>query len=144
MAQKFTAEMSRILAFSGYEASQWGSVNVEPHHVLLALLREAKPLFRLWSLDGADAVRSLRVEIESLYPLQVWTWRETLPLSAAAVRLFDYAAEEARHMGALHVGAGHLLLALLREEYAPSTREPVLRGRGLDIQDVRQKISAAR
>jgi ATP-dependent Clp protease ATP-binding subunit ClpA len=126
--------------FSRYEAYQSGSPTIEPyHHLLHALLREAKPVLRLWSLDTPDAVRSIRADLERRFPFRQCEWTGKLPLSVAAQRVFDYAAEEAEHMGCFHIGVEHFLLAILREENARDAA-PVLRERGLVLAEVRRKI----
>ena len=55
MVERLTEHARRTLFFSRYEASQFGSGYIEPHHLLLALLREAKPVFGLLSLDSPEA-----------------------------------------------------------------------------------------
>jgi len=143
MVERFTKPARRTVFFSRYEAAQFGSVDIEPHHVLLALLREAKPVLRLWSLDRPEAVRSIRSEIERAFPPRVrWERDWQLPLSDAGKRIFNYAIEEASHMRALNVDTGHLLLGLLREENEPGAAA-VLKGRGLLLPIVRQKIAGA-
>jgi ATP-dependent Clp protease ATP-binding subunit ClpA len=126
----------RTVFFARYEASSAGSAYVEPRHVVLGLLREAKPLFGLWSLD----TRSIRTEIESAFPPQA-NWDTALLRSSAAVeRIWAYAAEEAHGMGAFHIGTGHLLLGILREENAPRAAT-ILHDRGLRLPAVRRKIA---
>ena len=141
MVERFTEHARRAVFFARYEAASAGSVYVEPQHLLLALLREAKPLFGLWSLDRPEAVRSIRAEVETAFPPKVnWEPCEQLPLSERGKRIFDYAIEEAQHMGAFHIGTGHLLLGILREENAPGAAA-ILHSRGLLLPVVRQKIA---
>jgi ATP-dependent Clp protease ATP-binding subunit ClpC len=143
MVERFTEHARRTVFFARYEASSAGSAYVEPQHLLLALLREAKPLFGLWSLDGPEAVRSIRAEVETAFPPKVnWEPGGQLPLSERGKRIFDYAIEEARHMGTFHIDTGHLLLGILREENAPGAGA-ILQGRGLLLPLVRQKIAGA-
>jgi ATP-dependent Clp protease ATP-binding subunit ClpC len=143
MVERFTEHARRAVFFARYEAASAGSVYVEPQHLLLALLREAKPLFGLWSLDRPEAVRSIRAEVETAFPPQVnWEQRVQLPLSEPGKRIFDFAIEEARHMGMFHIGTGHLLLGLLREENAPGAAA-ILHDRGLEVSPVRQMIATA-
>ncbi len=137
VAYRLTESARKVVFFSRYEASQWGSPTIEPYHLLLGLLREGKPVLRLWSLDTPDAVRSVRAEVETEYPFLPWTRRDTLPLSVAGQRVVDYAIEEAEHMGCFHIGVEHFLLAILREENAPAA-VPILHGRGLRLADVRK------
>ncbi len=53
---RYTKEVARVIAFARYEASSAGCRAIEPQPLLLALLREAKPLFE----DRAG----IRAEIE--------------------------------------------------------------------------------
>ena len=141
MVERFTEPARRTIFFARYEAAQCGSVRIEPHHVLLALLREGKPLLRLWSLDRPEAVRSIRAEIERAFPpKENWEPGWQLPLSDAGQRILDYAIDEARRMGAFHIETGHLLLGLLREDTPGAAA--VLQGRGLLLPAVRQNIAA--
>jgi ATP-dependent Clp protease ATP-binding subunit ClpC len=140
VAHRFTESARKIVFFSRYETSQWGSPTIEPYHLLLGLLREGKPVLRLWSLDTPDAVRSVRAEVETEFPFLPWTRRGTLPLSIAGQRVIDYAVEEAEHMGCFHIGVEHFVLAILREENAPAS-VPVLQKRGLRLPEVRRKIN---
>ncbi|MEO7145499.1 MAG: Clp protease N-terminal domain-containing protein [Bryobacteraceae bacterium] len=111
--------------FSRYESSQFGSACVEPHHLLLALLRAGKPLFAVWSLDSHEAWMSIRAEVERTFPPKVdWGPSKPLPLSQASKRVLDYAIEEAEHMGMFHIGVEHLLLGIPREELAPGAVTP--------------------
>lgn len=136
MFERFTKLAIRTVFFSRYEASSAGSAYVEPQHLLLGLLREAKPLFGLWSID----TQSIRTEIENTFPPKA-NW-ETVPLrtSVEVGRILAYAAEEAQHMGAFHIETGHLLLGILREENAPRAAT-ILHDRGLRLPVVRQKIA---
>ena len=65
IADRFTASARKVVFFSRYEASQSGSATIEPYHLLLGVIREGKPVLRLWSLDTPDAVRSIRAEVET-------------------------------------------------------------------------------
>jgi hypothetical protein len=53
MVERLTEHARRTLFFSRY--AQFGSGYIESHHLLLALLREAKPVFGLLSLDSPEA-----------------------------------------------------------------------------------------
>ncbi|MGH9444144.1 MAG: Clp protease N-terminal domain-containing protein [Terriglobia bacterium] len=139
-AHRFTESARRVVFFSIYEASQWGSATIEPHHLLLGLLRAGKGALRPWSLDTPDAAQSVRAEVEAEFPLLRWTRRDTLPLSIGGQRVIDYAVEEAEHMGCFHIGVEHLLLGILREENSPAAA-PLLQRRGLRLAEIRLKIS---
>ena len=44
MFERYTEAARRALFFARYEASQLGSISIEPEHLLLGLLREANHL----------------------------------------------------------------------------------------------------
>jgi ATP-dependent Clp protease ATP-binding subunit ClpC len=45
MFERYTEKARRVIFFSRYEASELGGRAIEPHHILLGLLREDKQLF---------------------------------------------------------------------------------------------------
>jgi hypothetical protein len=79
MVERFTEHVRRTVFFARYEASPAGSAYVEPQHLLLAPLREAKPLFGLWPLDGPEAVRSIRAEVETAFHIDTGHLQLGLP-----------------------------------------------------------------
>src|SRR3954466_6711276 len=112
MFERYTETARRVVFFSRYEASQFGSPYIETEHLLLGVLREAHGLARKFDLSA----ESIRTEIE-----KTTTIRKTistsvdLPLSNESKRVLAYAAEEAELLNNKHIGAEHLLLVLLRE-----------------------------
>jgi hypothetical protein len=71
MVDRYTQHARKTVYFARYEASQFGSACIEPHHLLLALLRVGKPLFALWSLGSPEVARSIRAEVEREFPWKV-------------------------------------------------------------------------
>jgi ATP-dependent Clp protease ATP-binding subunit ClpA len=134
MFERYTEKARRVIFFARYEASQFGSPSIETEHLLLGFLRaaEAPP-------DGHLAIDSIRKQIEAHT-----TMREKiptsvdLPLSHECKRVLAYAAEEAVRLKNKHIGAGHLLLGLLREE--KSFAAGILHERGMRYSQVPQVI----
>lgn len=61
-----------------------------------------------------------------------------IPFSAACLRVFDAAGEEAQRLGREHIGTEHLILGLLREQGSvPAT---ILSRNGLGADDVRNAL----
>jgi ATP-dependent Clp protease ATP-binding subunit ClpC len=136
-AERMTRTLIRARLQALVEASSSGRYRVEPQHLLLGLLREAKPLFDLCSLD-TEAVKN---DVQKTFPRITNRQRVDIPEeSPETVRVLGYAAEEAKHMGFLHIGSGHLLLGLLREENAPGAAA-ILQGRGLQLPAVRRLLA---
>ena len=134
MFERYTEDARRALFFARYEASQFGSVTIDPEHLLLGLLRlkesPASPfLARLpdirSGLAKGKATISTSVEI---------------PFSPASRRVLQVAAREADGLQHGHIGAEHLLLGLLAD---PSTvAGELLAASGLQLEAVRQQIAA--
>ena len=63
MFERYTEKARRVIFFSRYEASQFGSPYIETEHLLLGLLREDKALtFRF--LRSHASLESIRNQIE--------------------------------------------------------------------------------
>jgi ATP-dependent Clp protease ATP-binding subunit ClpA len=89
-----------------------GSSCVEPEHLLLALLREAKPLFDDAKIQPmVDELRAA-VHIEGAAKVSASV---DLPLSHLTKKVLAYSAEEAERLKHPHISPEHLLLGLMRE-----------------------------
>lgn len=99
MFEKYTDKARRVIFFSRYEASRYGSPYVETEHILLGVLREDKPLTcRL--LGSRAAVESIRKQIEAKTTIrEELSTCVDLPLSGECKRVLAYAAEEAKSLG---------------------------------------------
>lgn len=141
MFERYTEKARRTIFFARYEASQFGSPEIESEHLLLGILREGKALASLL-LSSDASVESIRKQIEAKA-----TFREKsstsvdLPLSNECKRILAYAAEEAHRLAHKHIGAEHLILGILREDSCFAAR--LLRERGLNLDETRVKISAS-
>src|SRR5207344_803533 len=129
----------RVIFFSRYEASMFGSPYIETEHVLLGLLREDAALTNL-VLPPAESVDAIRKEIEKRTTLREKTSTSVdLPLSNESKRVLAYAAEEAERFGHKHIGSEHLLLGLLREKSGLAAH--LLNSRGLSLDRARGIVS---
>ena len=136
MFERYTEKARRVIDFARSEALEHGAESIDPEHLLLGMLHENQDLFtRLLQASGAD----IRGQVEALLrrgerlPADV-----ALPLSDASKRVLRNAFEEWEGLRHRHLGPGHLLLGLLREE--GSAAERVLRGGGARLSSVRQRL----
>ena len=114
MENKFSPKITEILSFSKEEAIRLRSQDVEPIHLLLAMMREedctAMAILRQMGVDFDKLKHSLEVDhqgtTESRDPL----------LNAESSRIVKLMLLEARAMKAECAESEHLLLALLRGE----------------------------
>jgi haloalkane dehalogenase len=139
MFERYTEKARRVIFFARYEASQFGSVSIEPEHILLGLLREDRYLVEHFFPEPAAAAESIRKEIEQRMPLREKLPASVdLPLSPQAKRVLNLADEESSGLGHRNIGTGHLLLGILRE---PKTiAGEILQERGLILDKVREEI----
>jgi len=114
MFERYTEKARRVVFFARYEASQYGSHEIDTEHLLLGLLREDKSLHR-WTTKLN--VESIRQQIDQRLPkLPSIATSVDLPLSKAASKVLRRASEEAERLANRHIGTEHLLLGLLEEK----------------------------
>lgn len=139
MFERYTEKARRVIFFSRYEASQYGSSRIETEHLLLGLLREDKALANRF-LRGHGSIESIRKHIEGHTPA-----RERLSTSVELLfseqvkRVLRYAVEEAERMAHKHIGTEHLLVGLLREERCFAAE--ILQERGLRLSTLREELT---
>src|SRR5215472_5360384 len=135
MFERYTEKARRVIFFSRYEASQYGSPYIETEHLLLGLLREDKTLaFRFLKNIESESVRQ-QIEAKTKVGKKTSTSVD-LPVSNECKRVLVYAAEEADRLSHKHIGTEHLFLGLLREE--KSFAAVILGSYGLEIKAVRK------
>ncbi len=135
MFERYTEKARRVIFFARYEASQYGSPSIEPEHMLLGLMREARPLFE--SVMSTEDSTKLQAEIrDALEPNREISTSVDLPVSRLVKLVLASAGEEAERARQKHVDTIHLLHGLI---VVPSTAANALRNRGLRIEDLRNK-----
>jgi len=144
MFERLTEGARRTIFFSRYEASQFGSREITTEHLLLGLLREAKVL--LGHFLPAYREEEIRRQIEEQSPPadEKVSTSVDMPLSSAAKKVLDRAAEEADRLKDATIGNEHLLLGLLGfvgEEKCPA--QEILRSYSLELPRVRLEIEQA-
>ena len=111
--QRMTDRAKRALFFSRFEASELGSVVIEPEHVLLGVLRsregETAPAVARVPLAEIRAGIAERTETKEAVGNTV-----IIPFTDATKRIFVSAAAEADERQHQHIGTLHVLLGLLQ------------------------------
>ena len=139
MFERYTEKARRVIFFSRYEASQFGSPFIETEHLLLGLLREDKALTNRF-LRSHASFESIRKRIEGRTPIrEKVSTTVDLPLSQECKRVLAYAAEEAERLSNRHIGSEHLLLGVLREEKCFAAE--ILNERGIRLSSVREELA---
>src|SRR5919197_2763461 len=138
MFERYTERARRVIFFARYEASQFGSLDIETEHLLLGLLREDKALTNR-VLRSHASVESIRQQIEGHTTVREKVSTSVdLPLSNESKRVLAYAAEEAERLNHKHIGTEHLLLGLLREEKCFAAE--ILTKRGIRLSTIREEL----
>jgi ATP-dependent Clp protease ATP-binding subunit ClpC len=138
MFERYTEKARRVIFFARYEASQFGSPEIETEHLLMGLLREDKALTNRF-LHSHSSVETIRKQIEGHTTIRERTSTSVdLPLSNESKRVLAYAAEEAERLGHKHIGTEHLLLGLLRE--GECFAAALLKERGIELGKVREEL----
>jgi tRNA-Thr(GGU) m(6)t(6)A37 methyltransferase TsaA len=111
MFERYTEDARRTLFFARYEASQLGGVTIEPEHLLLGLVREARVKDLL--PEGLEhARRAIEQQIQQRERLSTSV---EIPFSPPTKRILQFAAEEADALHQPYIGSEHLLMGVLRE-----------------------------
>ena len=142
MFEKYTEKARRVIFFARYEANEHRSEAIEPHHLLLGLVREDKQLFTRFSILTTLSLDSLVYRIrETAGPRAKVSASVDMPLSSEAKCVLSYAADESNRLNHADIGTEHLLLGLLRAEQ--STAAQLLSEYGLSFNIVRNALSGA-
>lgn len=115
MFERYTERARRVIFFSRYEASQFGSTTIETEHMLLGLLREDNALIYRFvpNVSAVDLRRRIEQQITSRHKISTAI---DLPLSLECRRILVYANEEADRLSHRFIGTEHLLLGIIREQ----------------------------
>jgi len=112
MFERYTEKARRIIFFARDEASQTASHSIETEHLLLGLLRDAKPLFEKVNVEEMTKELRRAVQVERAGEADA---AADLPLSQSARHVLLSAMQEAEQLKHSHITPEHILLALLRE-----------------------------
>jgi hypothetical protein len=138
MFERYTEKARRVIFFSRYEASQFGSPAIGPEHLLLGLLREDKRLFHRYFRDSTSDWFRQRIEAQTpsrpSFPTSV-----DLPLSSDGKRVLHFAMEEADRLSHTHISTEHLLLGLLHLDSCLAAQ--LLHEQGAVLEDLRLKLA---
>jgi len=129
----------RTIVLAKHEADRFGSLEIDPEHVLLALLNDPSLISR--TTDGI-AEKEIRETINTHLPRrQPNLLPHDLPLSQAAREALVLAEAEADKLGHRDIRNQHLLLGLVesRNSYA---RE-LLTKKGLSVDTLRLQLESS-
>jgi ATP-dependent Clp protease ATP-binding subunit ClpC len=140
MFERYTQAARKAVFFARYEASQFGSPEIQTEHLLLGILREDAPL-AIRVLGSTERVSHMRRRIEEGIPpaKEKIATAVDLPFSLPGKRVLAYGAEEAERLKHSHIGTEHLLAGLLREETGLAAQ--IMTEQGLTLAKVREEAA---
>jgi ATP-dependent Clp protease ATP-binding subunit ClpC len=140
MFRRYTERARRVIGLAIYIASQCARPEIETEHLLLGLLREDMRLAGRF-LGSSFALDGVWEQIERSMPVCAMPTERSAPLSLskASERVLAFAVDEADQFSDRHIGTGHLLLALLREEKCFAA--DMLHERGVRIASIREELT---
>ena len=139
MFERYTEKARRVIFFARYEASQYGSPQIETEYLLLGLMREDPWLVRRF-LGPNSVAENIRTEIERhIPPRERISTSVEMPLTEDCKKLLKFAAEESERLAQRHVETGHLLLGILRVEGSLAAR--LLRERGVKPEAIHEQLA---
>jgi hypothetical protein len=139
MFERYTENSRRVIFFARFEASQYGSRQIETEHLLLGLLREGQTLMRNL-LGSAPDLKEVRTEIEkNIVKGERLAASAEVPLSEGSKKVLMFAFEEAQDQGIHYVGMEHLLLGMLRVDGSVAAR--ILKERGCQLTKLREQVA---
>jgi hypothetical protein len=136
MFERYTEKARRVIFFARYEASRYGSPEIDTEHLLLGLIGEDKSVYRWLPKTDLETIRQ-RIDEHSPRLPSIPT-NVDLPLSGSAKRVLKHAADEADRLSHRHIGTEHLLLGLLGEEGCFAAM--LLRNGGADAESIRVEV----
>lgn len=125
MELKFSEEIGQIVSFSKEEALRLGSYSVGTEHLFLAILRQQDNIAVKTLMELGVDLKSLKSEIEELLRSSTSLTSnddDKLYLTKAAERSLKQLFLEAKAMKNSENNAGHLMLAILKDETSKVTR----------------------
>ncbi|MGN0730205.1 ATP-dependent Clp protease ATP-binding subunit [Treponema sp.] len=141
MYENFSPRAQRILiALAQDEAYFLGSRQIDPEHIILALLKSAEGLGYVALQQLRVNVLTLQLAIEQSMPSHLPdTQLKTIPNSERTEKFLRQAAFDAKTMQCNYVGTEHLLFAAATEER--SLLWAFLKRAGISIEQVRKTIT---
>ena len=128
-----------MLFFARYEASQHGSLAIEPEHLLLGVLREGKGITARLLARSHLSLETLRQEIEDRISQEAPARAShEIPFSKPVKQVLKAAAREADRLLHNYIGTEHLLLGLLSVESPLAAT--ILFEHGLTLSSVRDGL----
>jgi uncharacterized protein (TIGR02246 family) len=143
MFERYTEKARRVIFFARYEATQYGSRQIETEHLLLGIIRESAAALRAVLPENISFTNiRQKIELSTIrHKTRISTSME-IPLSIQSRNILRHAAEEADRLRDRHIGPEHLLLGMLCEKAGLGFQ--VLREFGVELEASRAAAQRGR
>jgi len=141
MFERFTERARKVMALANEEARRFGHDRIGTEHIFLALLKEGSGKAATILKDNGVDIEAMLAEIEQLFKLKGRpepAAEVERPETPHAVKVIEYAIEEAIALNHDYIGTEHILLGLLRENEGIAAQ--VLTNLGVKLDDVRASL----
>jgi ATP-dependent Clp protease ATP-binding subunit ClpC len=124
MFKGLTQRAQKVLTILAQEeAKRYHSEQLEPEHVMLALLKDGEGVAVKALQRMKVNIAEMQIELEKSIPMKSSGLKlGDIPHSLRGQRIVEDAAVEARHLGHEYIGTEHLLLASVKESGSISAR----------------------
>jgi len=140
MFERFTDRARKVMATANEQVRRFNHQYIGTEHIFLGLVMEGG--------TGADVLKNLGVDIEKMLPeveqlFKIKGGRDAvaegnIPQTQNAIKVIEYAIEEARNLNNDYIGTEHILLGLLRVSEGIASQ--VLANLGVSIEKARMEI----
>lgn len=143
MFERFTEHARQVLIYSRDEAGKRGHAAIEPGHLLLGVIRDSTGFNNALTVHLRAPLHELKASIEDSIPSFKRIPKSTaIPFTREAKRVLQFTVEETDKLEHKLVGAGHILLGLLRESDDFSAN--MLNVYGLNLSAVRIALQSSK
>ncbi len=141
MFERFTDQARRTVVLAEQECRRLGHTQIDPEHLLLALLRQDDAMASRLLINVGVDVGALRRDVEHAMGLgsQPPQHAGHIPFNPQTKQIWDLSLQEATKLQHRHIGTQHLLLALIRADR--SAAATALQAAGVDLERTRQRIA---
>lgn len=142
MFERFTDRAKRVRVLAARQARALNHGYIGPEHLLLGLVEEGSGVAsNVLNKCGVTLISAKRELITTVGPSTTSVEATPPAEDREGSRVFELAIEEARQLNHNYVGTEHLLLSLLRAEFANSLAHQVLTKLGVSGNKLREQVS---
>jgi len=138
MFEKFTDRARRVVVWAQEEAILLNHNYIGTEHILLGLVHEGEGVAAKTLKSAGISLESVRQQVENMLGQGLKSPSGHIPFTPRAKTVFELSVREAVQLGDSHVGAGHILLGLMREGECVAVQ--ILIRLGADLSRVREQV----